>query len=1208
MGISLPHSKNLCNLFVRSDIRSEPAGGVVGQRSEAERQARILRYWQAVEYFSPPKVDPVSKDRGVRAVHIGSPLPWEQSLRTKSNYVWRHTVYAGVFDILKVREVLRTVLGDDEEQGDFDARPGGHSAVLCFTVDEAGCLLKDSVTLSTCAWAVGRTIVPGPTADDWLQGFDKRADEILGFLFEYGDGRIPLATAGNSVAQSSLGAVAGVMTRVAVDALTGGLASVAATAGTALAPLVGEIASAAVGSAGQTVGEEAERRARGAVEEGGDPTGCQPAGSAHPSALGSKVLNVDDLAAITRFVAEELQVADALEPNAIRVKSYQIPLRSADDAKGEEFLNSFFVEDLGRIADEVEAGEIGTVLREYLREDSSIDITRRIDLRRRPQEMLHAVAPAIVPEGRWPSKSAHPLTLSQQFAVNNIVLGQEWSPDQGLYAVNGPPGTGKTTMLRDLIAAVVVQRARCLAGLESARHAFQVSPRTWRTEEDANGKTWQMTVFPLVDELTGYEIVVASSNNGAVENISLEIPAEGAVDSDGFPTARYLAEQASAVTGTPAWGAIAARLGRRSYRSEFADRLWWGTGRGTEDQLCGLDVLLRQQIERVRAGEFDPKHGWRDAVNRFNEALAKVERLRLERQYVADALAQVEGPDDELARLSAAATDMRDYQRRVRVHLDALIQEADDARRSHLQAQTRMEHAQQALCDATDHLNRAASAVDAAEHALRTHEGNRPGFLRRWLSRGSTAVWEAGHEPLGLALDSAITAMADAEVNHGDRVAALHVHQRAVEETSSELRAAEDVIERYRAELARIESELASNRDELSRHREARQLAVQCVEAARRRWGDAVPGREWHADVTDREAMERRERSAPWMDSEFATARSELFISALDLHRAVLDAEPDLVRRSLRAVMTVVRGDAPRDLPEATVLAAWQLLFFVVPVVSTTFASMGRMFTGLGKESLGWLFIDEAGQATPHAAVGALWRSRQAVVVGDPRQLEPVLTLPLTGQRRLCRQFEVDAQWAPQGSSVQTIADRLNRFGTWLPEPNGDDETWVGSPLRVHRRCDPLMFEVSNEIAYDGMMVYGVADRQSDSALLTESTWLNVPALSGDAKWNPKEGDYLLATLNLVRERIRTVMLAELSEADGELPEWAADDGGRAAELARRVAESVFVISPFKDVASNDQNLWIPGGRAFPEDDRRSHRILIKTSVGALAGRHARAH
>ncbi|WP_228803135.1 hypothetical protein, partial [Nocardia farcinica] len=62
--------------------------------------------------------------------------------------------------------------------------------------------------------------------------------------------------------------------------------------------------------------------------------------------------------------------------------------------------------------------------------------------------------------------------------------------------------------------------------------------------------------------------------------------------------------------------------------------------------------------------------------------------------------------------------------------------------------------------------------------------------------------------------------------------------------------------------------------------------------------------------------------------------------------------------------------------------------------------------------------------------------------------------------------------------------------------------------------------------------------------------------------------------------------------------------------------ERVWGVVPLIDIVeeavlrtgSNDQNLWIPGGRAFPEDDRRSHRILIKTSVGALAGRHARAH
>ncbi|UBI41297.1 DNA2/NAM7 family helicase [Streptomyces mobaraensis] len=253
------------------------------------------------------------------------------------------------------------------------------------------------------------------------------------------------------------------------------------------------------------------------------------------------------------------------------------------------------------------------------------------------------------------------------------------------------------------------------------------------------------------------------------------------------------------------------------------------------------------------------------------------------------------------------------------------------------------------------------------------------------------------------------------------------------------------------------------------------------------------------------------------------------------------------------------------------------MLFLVVPVVSTTFASMGRMFDGLGSEALGWLFVDEAGQAAPQEVVGALWRSRRAVVVGDPLQLEPVVTLPWTGQRRLAAHFAVDHPWAPSAASVQTLADRLNPYGTWLAEGDGE-RVWLGSPLRVHRRCDRLMFDISNKIAYDGMMVYGVSRDQDDYPLAQRSVWMDVGSLPGEDKWNPEEGRALERCLDLIRERVEEALRRERPD-DGAVPlspagpspsalSPSAAGGGFADEVTRRLNESVFVVSPFRDVVN----------------------------------------
>lgn len=150
----------------------------------------------------------------------------------------------------------------------------------------------------------------------------------------------------------------------------------------------------------------------------------------------------------------------------------------------------------------------------------------------------------------------------------------------------------------------------------------------------------------------------------------------------------------------------------------------------------------------------------------------------------------------------------------------------------------------------------------------------------------------------------------------------------------------------------------------------------------------------------------------------------------------------------------------------------------------------------MGARSIGWLFIDEAGQAIPQAAVGALWRARRAMVVGDPLQIEPVFTVPtrLLNTLALHSPHTARGQYSPARTSVQRLADDANPYGTLVPV-DADKALWVGSPLRVHRRCADPMFSIANRIAYHGKMVFGLESREPPEGGLNlgRSAWINVP-------------------------------------------------------------------------------------------------------------------
>lgn len=257
--------------------------------------------------------------------------------------------------------------------------------------------------------------------------------------------------------------------------------------------------------------------------------GARISGGDWPELASLRPIGVFDIVAFAAHTAHQLRLPDGLADHLeLRIVSTPVYVRPAE---GESvLLSSLFTRGIKKVADAAGAG-VGAALASYL--SDPVSAADRVDLRteRGSRRVLEGLHPAAFPPACWPSAADRRLVAGQQFAVNEMVAALAGAggaaghdAEGGLFAVNGPPGTGKTTLLRDLIAAVVVRRAEVLATLEKPQDGFTTKERPWRRGDGNNTQIW----MPRAD-LTGFEIVVASSNNAAVENISKELPTYSAI-------------------------------------------------------------------------------------------------------------------------------------------------------------------------------------------------------------------------------------------------------------------------------------------------------------------------------------------------------------------------------------------------------------------------------------------------------------------------------------------------------------------------------------------------------------------------------------------------------------------------------------------------------------------------------------------------------
>lgn len=750
-------------------------------------------------------------------------------------------------------------------------------------------------------------------------------------------------------------------------------------------------------------------------------------------------------------------------------------------------LNSFFIEDIEKAMGCVRSGTIPEPLRQYLTplaSDARIDLYTETGRR----ALIRSLHPRNLNAGRWLAEAHHAMSLMQQFAINTAL---ETLSETGLFSVNGPPGTGKTTLLRDIFADNIVRRARVLAALRTARDAFDGASRKVNFKDGSTA--W---ISSLNASLTGFEMVVASSNNAAVENISRDLPKQSSITkarSFGYlqTVAHKIAAQKDNGSFTALtdenrpWGLIACALGKSGNRRAFKERFAFMPAKedkAKEDRAkpdwSGLDKP--QTIWEWRDSYGGPTFA--EAGERFRNADEAVRSMIDEYGQFADLYGEI------------ALTSF-----------DAFCALAREA----------LETAETAVGLARDRY----AAAEAETLAVRT-ELDRLGEEERLLDRSMPAWWKR--------------MLPNSESQrHRDNVKSNAREQIALRKTLANCE--RDLAGRHRLSLEKA----LRHREQAERELHARQetwseKSARFEELRQRLDGPALP-----ANLDDLET-DRFQIEGLWHSDRLAGLRSALLETALTLHEAWL---AEVSRSSggfggnIVAITKLLSGNAPDD--GADIPPVWQSLFIIVPVVSTTFASFARQFAGLGPASIGWVFVDEAGQAVPQAAVGALMRARRLMAIGDPLQIEPVFTLPGALIKALSRlsPYTSTESYSPNRVSVQTLADAANCYGTELPSEDGNG-LWIGSPLRVHRRCIDPMFSLANRIAYRDKMVFGLKERwPADDAppFYGDSVWIDVGGKVSGRQRVPEQIDFIVDVLVATYRR------------DGALPD-------------------LYVISPFKEI------------------------------------------
>ncbi|MFC3932560.1 DEAD/DEAH box helicase [Streptococcus dentapri] len=724
------------------------------------------------------------------------------------------------------------------------------------------------------------------------------------------------------------------------------------------------------------------------------------------------------------------------------------------------------------------------------------------------------------PLAKWPSKfrSAFMQQAAINLAINKEVRKKllEDNEDSGdIFSVNGPPGTGKTTLLKEVVTHNVVERAKLLVKYSHPDEAFQEHSFL---KGDKIGNAYSNKVpkwYSLKnDEINNFSMLVVSSNNNAVENISRELPLEDKLLEDLEIDQTHNLEEQRNLKEVKDLFDVSKSITKELYfdnkkripHNDIYFSYLASKNTKNNDQAWGVISAPLGKKENI-------KNFYYNVLNHFiyqgNEDIEKrVHRYKKARENFSRQLNLVEQIQEELAcicRLGSRKTTLVEAIDKIKLeyqeYLDKSNQERKTIQNLKSKKEKKIQHKSKKIGLLELEFNTLKESKNVAEQEERADEEKISQLLQKKLE----TVQSLGKKPLIFfwkrtdyerrakvvdeVVDDLNKQVKRIESSFEKDRSAIKVLSNKIEKLTIELDALKADKNNLESEKAELENKEKIIEERLSDLLDKRRKNEQELEHVSNKYTELLGSSDRLSELNeefvtkllseDDDVSADAQATAPWFTSKFDREREKLFYYALMLNKEFILSSKHCRSnfKSLGHYWGLYNGDENEKViyhkedRVACAKALYQTLFLLVPVISSTFASIEKFLGDIGSEAFGMLIVDEAGQAQPQMAVGALYRSRSAVIVGDPKQVEPVVSDDLKLLKKTFKDDDLLPLTTSKSISVQNCADEMNYFGTYIDDTSrSDDPEWIGLPLLIHRRCVSPMYDISNKISYNGMM------------------------------------------------------------------------------------------------------------------------------------------